>query len=665
MPGVGVGVGVGKTTMGTLLNYILKNETSVGGFSLRLLTTDYMGNAIKVRRSNDNAELDIPFLGNWLDTAVLLTFVGSNSAFVTTWYDQSGNGNNAVQTTNAVQPLIVDAGALITVNGKPAIRFNGTSQYMIADSIAPTFNGANKLTSVLCLGNTTIDKNAFEEIVSGSSSADTGFMLRPISFTDTSRYVSYQRDSVAGTVKEKISSYVRINTQFIYTTYRGTNQNTYVNGDNVLNVDNISTTISLNRFTIGALRRSSITNYFKGELQELIIFPSNKLVDRVKLESNIKSAYSVSYGALDYFVLDKYLNYNKIAITEAGFTSYFGLSAGTDYSPRIHLRDLAMTIDNVPEWFTANNLNGIYLWFKSHVNTATGDYIMVNSMTADATTIFRNYILDNKMYFVSIAYNYYLKSLDSSFLTDEITYLKAVLDSVFVSGNGLVLKDERTESGWGFYDVVNMTGELLFCSVLHWRAYMQLAEMALSINSTAIYNDCIAKAANIKTQINSTFYVADSGKYYMKASTLLCSGQFDLPGTCLALTLGIIDSDKAELITTYINSIINDCEQDGAMIFVPPTHHYNPGVAAWESMTAVKTYGTYQNGGYWLTPVNWLIEVIKDVNPSKAAEMMSKSFIKGGSSSWTEWWNTTVGATIGSLKYSLSVSAYYKSKKLL
>jgi hypothetical protein len=42
---------------------------------------------------------------------------------VKTWYDQSGNNNNAIQITPSSQPLIVLAGSIITENGKAALRF--------------------------------------------------------------------------------------------------------------------------------------------------------------------------------------------------------------------------------------------------------------------------------------------------------------------------------------------------------------------------------------------------------------------------------------------------------------------------------------------------------------------------------------------------------------
>lgn len=97
------------------------------GYSLRKINTSYSGSCIRVRRSSDNTESDIGFLGNDLDISTLLSFVGSGTGYVTTWYDQSGNGINAITTTTTMQPVIVNSGSLITQNSKSSIYFNGTT----------------------------------------------------------------------------------------------------------------------------------------------------------------------------------------------------------------------------------------------------------------------------------------------------------------------------------------------------------------------------------------------------------------------------------------------------------------------------------------------------------------------------------------------------------
>jgi len=98
---------------------------AAAAYSLRKLRTAYTGAAIRVRRSSDSVESDIGFTSTGaLDETSLTTFIGANSGFVTTWYDQSGNtGRNAAQTTAASQPRIVNAGVIERRNGKPALRF--------------------------------------------------------------------------------------------------------------------------------------------------------------------------------------------------------------------------------------------------------------------------------------------------------------------------------------------------------------------------------------------------------------------------------------------------------------------------------------------------------------------------------------------------------------
>jgi hypothetical protein len=102
-------------------------------YALRKLSpnTLYSGAAIRVRRSSDNTEQDINFTSSAvnapLDTSALTSFVGANDGFVTTWYDQSGNGIDISQSTASNQPKIVNAGSVITMNSKTSISFASAS----------------------------------------------------------------------------------------------------------------------------------------------------------------------------------------------------------------------------------------------------------------------------------------------------------------------------------------------------------------------------------------------------------------------------------------------------------------------------------------------------------------------------------------------------------
>lgn len=82
-----------------------------GIFSTKLLVSDYTGHVIRIRRGSDNTYMNFysDTSGNLTSNAngtgtTISTFLNATTGYVDTWYDQSGKGNNAYQTTTASQP---------------------------------------------------------------------------------------------------------------------------------------------------------------------------------------------------------------------------------------------------------------------------------------------------------------------------------------------------------------------------------------------------------------------------------------------------------------------------------------------------------------------------------------------------------------------------------
>ena len=114
-------------------------------FSIRQVALGYTGKALKVRRSSDNATLDVGFNSDGtLNKTTLLSFVGSGNGYVTTWYDQSGGGYDATQATQNYQPQIVNNGTFQT-NG---LYFFGSSTktYMSSPFTLSQLTSTNKAT---------------------------------------------------------------------------------------------------------------------------------------------------------------------------------------------------------------------------------------------------------------------------------------------------------------------------------------------------------------------------------------------------------------------------------------------------------------------------------------------------------------------------------------
>jgi len=107
-------------------------------YSFRKLRSAYAGSAVRIRRSSDNTEQDIGFVGNDFDAASASSFIGGGSGFISKWYDQSGNGADLSQTTSTQQP---DYSASTGIGTKPCLHYDLTNidQLLTADD-AVTIN---------------------------------------------------------------------------------------------------------------------------------------------------------------------------------------------------------------------------------------------------------------------------------------------------------------------------------------------------------------------------------------------------------------------------------------------------------------------------------------------------------------------------------------------
>lgn len=61
---------------------------------------------LRVRNNTTDVETDIGFDGDMIDTTAIDAALGTDEGYVVTWYDQTGNGEDATQITEAQQPEI-------------------------------------------------------------------------------------------------------------------------------------------------------------------------------------------------------------------------------------------------------------------------------------------------------------------------------------------------------------------------------------------------------------------------------------------------------------------------------------------------------------------------------------------------------------------------------
>jgi len=105
----------------------LLNETYGSGaeaaYSTRRLNGLYSGDCMTIRRASDSTTQSIGFVGEEIDESAITTFCTGTTCTVQVWRDQSGNGNDAEQTTPAYQPTIYTGGETVKQNGRAALYF--------------------------------------------------------------------------------------------------------------------------------------------------------------------------------------------------------------------------------------------------------------------------------------------------------------------------------------------------------------------------------------------------------------------------------------------------------------------------------------------------------------------------------------------------------------
>jgi hypothetical protein len=266
---------------------------AAAAYSLRLLDSTYTGSAIRVRRDN-NDEQDIGFnVFGELDTVSLLAFAGTGDAFVKTWYDQSGNSNDATQTTTASQPQIVSSGAVIVENGKPAVEFDGTNDKLGSPSVSYTHEDF----TVLTVHRTNVfnaQVSGFARGVATLSTSGAGKRRGHHMWNSGSGTTFYNYATAAGGNDLQVNQ-SNLNTIVQFSVFdQGATDTITSHVDSTTSANGTYTLNDLSSPTV-TIGNTSLTSseHWSGNIQEVIFYPSDQSGVRTGIETNINTFYSI------------------------------------------------------------------------------------------------------------------------------------------------------------------------------------------------------------------------------------------------------------------------------------------------------------------------------------------------------------------------------------
>ena len=256
---------------------------AAAAYSLRQLRRSVFPYAIRVRRSSDSTEQDIGFNSNGeLDTNALLDFADGGDAWVSVWYDQSSNGNDAVQDTPSAQPQIVSSGSVITQNGKPTLNFDGTDTFNVGSS---DLYGQTRLDAYCYMYGTDNVHIMFSQAASGSNYSyavhdDSPSKILASAYADASSKIYVNGSDI--NVIEGTTTRDDLHTAII------TNGAANSNGAIIVHED-VQTT-SWTDFKISAY--ANVWTY-TGKMSEILLYNSDQSAKRTAIESNINDFYSI------------------------------------------------------------------------------------------------------------------------------------------------------------------------------------------------------------------------------------------------------------------------------------------------------------------------------------------------------------------------------------
>ena len=209
--------------------------------------------------------------------------------FVETWYDQSGNGNDAVQEVAGSQPKVVDAGVLVT----GGIDFDGVDDRLFGSHL---LNTDDVLYAAVVAKNKDLSKRGLyvNNLFYNSSTDNGGFSVEAKTFGRPGENIAgWLDDSNPNvSVQSGLSSLTQNQMHLLSFDLSNGSSKFHLDGS-LVNTFSISMSSEDGGQQMNIGNSTSGTVPLEGSIKEIIIYNSDQSANRAAIENNINNQYDI------------------------------------------------------------------------------------------------------------------------------------------------------------------------------------------------------------------------------------------------------------------------------------------------------------------------------------------------------------------------------------
>lgn len=256
---------------------------------------------------------------------------------------------------------------------------------------------------------------------------------------------------------------------------------------------------------------------------------------------------------------------------------------------------------------------------------------------------------DNMPYAGLLLASYARAWSDPTFFCTWEPVVRRALAFVPLSG-GLAHNDPTAPNcSFGFEDSVVMPGRMLTVSLLMYDAATQLAALSkqTGCGDIAFYNGL---ASGVSSGVDALYDTGGSGIFLASDDVETIPDVF---GSAYLVTLGLSTQERRSSVSAFLasqwqNSSLARVDTTTKTIWQEGQARHLPYPLLWRQCWGggCPQAGTYQNGAFWATPLNWLLPALVDggfeVEATAIASAAVTSFQRGGV---MEAINTDIGYT--------------------